>query len=450
MKNTNPEDLVLVGRDSVVPQSPACIEMKFENLLNDLRNTTKFLEKQKVLLNYDSPQLRDLLRWAYDPFILFNVSLKNSEVPSSSNYDIGEIFEKVTSVLRFCENSKSSKQNREKINKLLSELNSGSQELLICTLNKNWKAGINAKTVNKIFDGLISRFNVQLAETYDPNKESHYRQTYNFSYKLDGLRCVALRDKKNPIWKLYSRKGKEFLTVDHIKPNLETLYRSNGWTFFDGELYKHGLKFEEIQGPVMAFTKGQVSHMEYHVFAVGDSEKFLASSEPEHVTIPWSTCIDDDSCIKFVNKGVIKSENIEDALEIAFEKGYEGIVLRDPEMPYDYKRSSALLKLKRSLSEHEAGETISDCVVTNVEYNEAFPVVEDGEIKTEFLLSRIWVEQDSNIKCKVGSGFDLNFRKYYTKKPEELLGKIVEIKHQGYGANGRMRFPRLWRIREDL
>jgi hypothetical protein len=41
--------------------------------------------------------------------------------------------------------------------------------------------------------------------------------------KVDGL-CIAV-------------KGKEFLTVDHLKSELEELYQVWGWTFFDGELY---------------------------------------------------------------------------------------------------------------------------------------------------------------------------------------------------------------------
>jgi ATP-dependent DNA ligase len=430
--------------------------MRLENLLSELRNTTKPTEKQAVLLRYDSRQLRELLRYTYDPFILFNVNIIAKDVPAPADHDLGEIFDDVTMLMNFCQNSKSPKQNRERVNKLLGQLNAGSQELLMLTLNKNWKAGISSKTVLKVFPGLISQFSVQLSETYDPNKASHKRQAYGLSYKLDGLRCVALRDKKTPTWKLYSRKGKEFLTVDHLKPQLEALYRASGWTFFDGELYKHGLKFEEIQGPVMAFTKGQVPHMEYHVFAVGYADKFLAGTEPEHVIIPWHSDIDNNSKIKFVERGLIPPEHIEECLETAFEKGYEGIMLRDPEMPYDYKRSSALLKLKSRLNteDGEEGEVISDCVVIDIEYNDEFPVVENGEMKTERLLNRLIVEQASvgeeTIICKVGSGFDLDFRRYFTEHPDELTSKVVEIKHQGWGANGRMRFPRLWRVRLDL
>ena len=52
--------------------------------------------------------------------------------------------------------------------------------------------------------------------------------------------------------------------------------------------------------------------------------------------------------------------------------------------PYDYKRSDAILKLKRSLLENneEDGEIISDTVVVDIEYDD-FPVIEDGKMHYE-------------------------------------------------------------------
>ena len=95
-------------------------------------------------------------------------------------------------------------------------------------------------------------------------------------------------------------------------------------------------------------------------------------------------------------------------------------------------------------------EVISDCVVTKIEYNDNFTVVKDGKLCTEKLLNKIWVMQENGVECKVGSGYSLDFRREYTDNPWELMGSTVEIKHQEWGANGRMRFPRLFRLRKDL
>lgn len=425
--------------------------MKFENILSDLRNTTKPSEKQEVLLSYDSSELRELLRLTYDNFILFNVSIRPKDIPIPSNHDLGDLFEQAEAVLRFCEQSNSAKKNRELVIALLEKLNSGSQELLVGVINKNWKSGISSKAVLKLLPGIIKQFNVQLSNTYDPTKSGHQIPKWHLSYKLDGLRCVALRNDDGK-WTLYSRKGKELVTVDHIKPQLELIYKDKGWTFFDGELYKHGLTFEEVQGPVMAFTKGQVPEMEYHVFVGGDANLFLAGEKPNHVEVINEITELEATHIKFVTKGIIDSTEIIDKIEEAFDQGYEGIMLRDPNNLYDYKRSNALLKLKRSLLEKisDQVEITSDCVVTKIEYNDNFTVVKDGKLCTERLLNKIWVMQENGIECKVGSGYSLDFRREYTENPWDLIGSTVEIKHQEWGANGRMRFPRLIRLRKDL
>jgi DNA ligase-1 len=431
--------------------------MEFKNLFSDLRGTSKPSEKQEVLLQHDSPELRELLRLTYDPFTLFNVSIKPKEIPAPGEYDLGAIFDQAEAVFRFCEGSKSAKQNREMVIALLEKLNFGSQELLVGILNKNWKVGISSKAVLKWLPGLIKQFNVQLANTYDPNNEKHQLQRWLLSYKLDGLRCVALRESSDEyydkgLWTLFSRKGKEFLTVNHLKPQLEALYRSTGKTFFDGELYKHGLSFEEIQGPVMAYTKGQVPDMEYHVFVSGAAKKFLVGADPNHVEAIDVITDSEAPHIKGTSLGLIYLSEVASSVEEAFEQGYEGVMLRDPDNLYDYKRSNALLKLKRSLLEEmtEQSEVISDCIITRIEYKDDFPVIEDGKLHTERLLNKVWVMQENGIESKVGSGYSLDFRRKYTEKPWELIGMNVEVKHQGWGANGRMRFGRLFRIREDL
>ena len=431
--------------------------MIFENLLNELRGTSKPTEKQIILKQYDSEELREILKATYEPFMLFNVKIKPKEIPQSAHYDLGEIFEEVQSILRFCKNSKSHKKNRERVIKLLGKLNAGSQELFVGILNKNWKVGISSKTVLKTFPGLISQFDVQLANTYNPDTKGHQMARWILSYKLDGLRCIALRESSDKHydkgrWTLYSRTGKEFLTVEHIKPQLEKLYRNWGWTFFDGELYKHGLSFEEIQGPIMAFTKGQVPEMEYHIFVAGQAKKFLAGEDPNHVDPVSGPQEDFAPHLHFVNSRFVTPVELEDKLEEAFELGYEGLMLRDPDNLYAYKRSNALLKLKRRLNENDTdqGEIISDCVVTRIDYNDNFPIIEEGRLYTKRLLNRIWVMQENGIECKVGAGYTLEFRYKYTDRPLDLIGKPTEIKHQGWGVNGRMRFPRLWRVREDL
>lgn len=427
--------------------------MRLENFISDLRGTSKPFEKQDILKRYESELLLFLLKAAHDPFILFHVNVKKSDVPVPGSMDLIDLPEETKGLLFFCSQSNSNKQNREKVVEFLEKLNAGSQELLMGTLNKNWKSGLGVRNILKVYPKSISCFDVQLANTFDREKDYPEIPFWIWSYKLDGLRCIALRESSDENydkgkWTLYSRKGKEFLTVEHLKPQLESLYEQTGFTFFDGELYKHGLPFEEIQGPVMAFTQGQVEEMEYHIFIGGQKDNFLAGENEDEFTPLFEEESPDLSNIYFVNKETISRVEIEEKLEEAFASGYEGIMLRDPNRPYDYKRSNAILKLKQSLND-VSGEIITDCVVDDIEYDD-FPVIENGEMRSEYLLVRLWVVQPDGVRCKVGSGYSLDFRRHYTKYPEQLVGKTVEVKHQLFGKQGRMRFPRLYRVREDI
>ena len=78
-----------------------------------------------------------------------------------------------------------------------------------------------------------------LAHKYNPDKA--YYPAY-IQPKLDGVRCVFTKDGA------YSRTGKEFKNVDHIKKDLKVVFNRYPNLILDGELYNHGLKddFEKI------------------------------------------------------------------------------------------------------------------------------------------------------------------------------------------------------------
>lgn len=424
--------------------------MSLSILLEELRSTSKPGDKQEILLNHDSWLLRHVIQMTYDPFVLFNIKLKKSEVPDPGASDFEQLILDINALLDFCAESKSPKQNRERAIKVLSKLDTGSQELLLGILNKDWKVGLGVKLVLKAFPGIVPLFEVQLANKYQEylkKKGSQKNKSWYRSPKLDGVRCAALRNGKDPLspWRFYSRQGKRFLTVEHLQTDLEQLYTKLGYTFFDGELYKHGMLFEEVQGAVMAFTKGQAPDIEYHIFIAGNQEDFWKQSSAS-MSI---ACFQQEGKVVAVDSKLVPAEEIPAALEDAFAAGYEGIMLRDPDNLYAFKRSDALLKLKESENK-DSQETVSDCYVLWVEYKDDFPVIVDGCITYERLINKLHVLQDDNIECTVGSKMTLDFRRQCTANPELILGQVVEIKHQGYGTNGRMRFPRLERVRYDL
>ncbi len=424
------------------------------DLINDLRSTSKPSEKQAIVYNNHSEFLKFILLATLEPFKKYHVKIKPGDIPEEAGDDTLDEFETQADfkvLLDFCEQSKSNKQNRLQVIKFLKTLKAGSQELAMGILNKNWKVGLSHKTANKLYPGLVTSYEVQLANNYlkVKNKKTYKAKNRWCSYKLDGVRCTFLRFEDG--WQALSRQGKEFLTVGHLKPQLEKLWEQHGIDFWDGELYITDAPFEYIQGMVMRFTKGTGYELEFRAFICGKKEDFL-----NQVCIEGSfNIVTDDYLnkelapkIKEQKQWMITEEEIGATLEEAFEIGHEGIMLRDPEKLYDFKRSDALLKLKESNSDKSI-EELSDCLVVDIVID-SFPVIINETMIYKQLLTKLIVEQADEKICTVGSGFDLRFRYKCTDNPEDILNKVVEIKFQGYGSKGRMRFPRLHRVREDL
>ena len=425
-------------------------------LIEDLRNTSKPKEKIKILQENDCIFLRYLLKSAYEPFEVYHIKLKSKEVPSPGKYTVEDpgTREAMQNIIEFCRQSNSNVQNRERVLPFLSEITQSTQELLLGVLHKNLKVGISSKLINKAFPGLVKQFNVQLANnylSYIKKKKSKLKQWY-CSYKLDGVRCVFLRlvddfNYDQGTWVAFSRQGKEFLTVDHLKPQLELLWEMHGTDFWDGELYVPNAPFEYIQGLVTSFTKGTAHDLEYRVFICGDQESFLSCNDKYPFKIVEDHHVDLKKIDKIIpaKQWLVEATDVDTELEQAFALGYEGIMLRDPAKLYDFKRSDALLKLKENKKDNSQ-EQIKDCLIMSVDIDK-YPVIINETIVYHDMIVRLHVQQEDGLICKVGSGFNLEFRQ---NLPEDLIGKVVEIKFQGYGSKGLMRFPRLFRLREDI
>lgn len=437
-------------------------------LISDLRSTSKPKEKQQILKENDCTFLRYILKSSYEPFDVYHVKVKKSDIPEPGEHDVKEkeVTCEIESLIDYCRHSNSNKKNRSKVVNFLQHVTRDTQDLVIGILHKNWRCGFSVGSIEKVFPGLVTRFEVQLANSYPKviKKKTYKKKDRWCSFKLDGIRGVALRLIEG--WKFFSRQGKEFLTIDHIKPQLEALYKSTGKTFWDGELYIPKAEFEVIQGAVMRFTAGTCEDIEYRVFICGDKDDFLNcnhnASSFEIVTQQHLHAYVAPKVVE-AYQWLITEEQIPTELERAFELGHEGIMLRDPIKLYEMKRSDALLKLKENDSD-ESQELISDCLVVSVE-EDLFPVYVDEfdniifddiskyknkKLVYKTLLVRLKVEQMDGIICSIGSGFTLKFRVEVSSNPECILNKVIEAKHQRYGSKGKMRFPRISRIREDL
>lgn len=187
-----------------------------------------------------------------------------------------------------------------------------------------------------------------LAHKYLEKKEKHLKHGEELALqpKLDGMRCIASKEDGKVV--LMSRGGKVIESVPHIAAALEPLLEDGGVSF-DGELYVHGMDFEKIMSICRrGFKKLHKEHetMEYHVYDIVDSQEFVTRVTKHFARIEGAKL----KCVQVVDTHFDEYENgvysIEQHLAMYEEQGYEGVMVRKLNMPYEHKRSVQLLKLK--------------------------------------------------------------------------------------------------------
>ena len=248
------------------------------------------------------------------------------------------------------------------------------------------------------------------------------------SEKLDGVR--AYWDGRN----LRSRNGK-------------ILAAPEGWsTHFppfalDGELYTARGEFEKIQSIVMDKTPSvaEWSEVKFYVFDVPEAgggllkrlselEKFIAKNPQAGQ-----------------NLEIIKQVKVKDNAEFeAFAeqivaKGGEGAVVREPNAPYERKRSKNALKYKKFKD--------AECEVTAVNAGTGKFAGLMGSVTCKALSAADSNSDEqiaSGVKFKIGSGFSDRDRANPPK-----IGSIITYKYQNLTSKGVPRFPVFLRVRED-
>ena len=124
--------------------------------------------------------------------------------------------------------------------------------------------------------------------------------------------------------------------------------------------------------------------------------------------------------------------------EAAVEGGFEGIMIKSLDAPYECKRSDSWMKWKPTIS---------------VDLN--IVGFEEGTGRNKNRLGAIICEGDDNdrrICVNVGSGFSDTLRDEYWANRDQLLGHLVEVQADAVTQNQdgtySLRFPRFLRFRD--
>ena len=247
--------------------------------------------------------------------------------------------------------------------------------------------------------------------------------------KYDGIRCISyLKDGKLI---LESRKGVAFENFDNLKTELLKLFKKLPQNFyFDGELFTDQIDFEVISGLIRlsekkctAEDRALINTIEYHVYDFVDLDQ-LALTYSERLAFLRSS-LKSSKLIICVETFFL--ENIQDVKvyhDKFIQEGFEGIMIRDPNGPYEVqKRSKYLQKYKEFMEEEfkivgfhegdgdEKGAIVWDCITSN---GSPFAVRPKGTFET---------------------------RKKLFSEGTSYIGKDLTVIFQEYTSDGIPRFP---------
>ena len=259
--------------------------------------------------------------------------------------------------------------------------------------------------------------------------------------KIDGIRILCIVDKQYPKVVAVTRNGNVIdkfskWFADHVS-NLRHL----SGLVIDGEVFVSNLRqtHSVIHGPTELKT---VKKLTYYVFDVFPSKDCM-----HDVMTPLKTrkillkeisrTFDKKHIVTLLGDYKLKGKTVDAVRESIFDlaedyakRGYEGIVIKHSESPYEHKRSRWWYKVKLFYS------LDLRCIG-----------VYDSDVRDD-IIGGIIVDYCGKPQ-RVGSGFTLEERRLFKKNPKAIIGKIVEVRFFERTPSGALRFPVYVRIRYD-
>ena len=327
---------------------------------------------------------------------------------------------------------------------------------LMCrrVLIKDLRCGVSEKTINKVVgktEWKIPVFNVQLAQdsTDQPKKMKGIKR---LEVKLDGVRVIAVV--QGSTCTLYSRNGKEFENFPQVAEAIEAnrkafqYGRGTGGNFvLDGEIV--GESFQALMKQAQRKSNAKTAGMVYHIFDIIplDALKEGHCNIPQQKRIDWidsaKAVLDQTDCLRIMPGMNVDLDTAEghDVMQrfaqASVEQGYEGIMIKNLDAPYECKRSDFWMKWKPTIT--------VDLTIVGFEEGTGRNAGRLGAIIYE------GVDNERNIRVNVGTGYSDSDRDEFWALRDRLLGVIGEVEAdavtQNQDGSYSLRFPRHKRFR---
>lgn len=411
---------------------------KVNRLLLVLGKTSAATDKKRLLASLKEDEVaREVVVAALDPFVTYGVL--PSEIPEpdvAADETFAEEWPKVKSLLdELARRDLTGNMARDAVERCLKQPYGA---VLARVLSKDLRAGIRAKTVNTVIKGLIPVFDVALASegpifldgVFCPgDAELHY--PLRAEPKLDGVRTLTTVDAHGVV-EMRSRNGLPYENFPHAVEAIRSLgLRSR---VFDGEMA--GRTFDSVMQVAHRKQGGDDSDLLYYIFDTMPLETFQTQTTKMHQTRRSEELVAllaraPERLVSIEHRWVENQQQMEEYFWQVRKRGFEGLILKNPNMVYEFKRGKAWYKVKEW-------------------YSAEGPIVNvlEGTKKNKGKMGALAAEFDGLV-TEVGSGFSDEQRVELWAHREELIGRVIEVKYQEKTKDGCLRFPVFLRWRED-
>ena len=314
-------------------------------------------------------------------------------------------------------------------------------------LIKDLRCGVSEKTVNKVAKQFpqyaVPTFTCALAHD-SANHEKKMVGKKQIEVKLDGVRVLAVC--RGGKVELFSRNGKQFHNFPHIIEEIEAVLAAKPAPYdcvLDGEVMS--ADFQDLMKQLQRKDGKKATDAVLHLFDFIPLKDFLEggwdkpqtyrSNLVKYWVLENEDLLEHVTACEWEDVDLDTPEGQERFVELnkaAVDGGYEGVMIKDIDAPYECKRTHAWLKAKPFI---EVTLEVVD--------------VEEGTGRNEGRLGAIvcsGVDDGKDIRVNVGSGFTDDNRTVFWSSRDALIGQLVEVRAdavtQNQDGTSSLRFPR--------
>jgi len=310
-------------------------------------------------------------------------------------------------------------------------------------LIKDLRCGVSEKTVNKVAPGTVPVFTCALA--HDSAKhEKKMTGKKQIEIKLDGVRVITVIQ-GNKV-EMFSRNGKQFHNFGHIIAEIEEVLKEYPVPYplvLDGEVMS--ANFQDLMKQVHRKDNVEANDAVLHLFDTiplgcfkegkWDKPQSFRSEITKHWVEEHKDVLKHVQALDWETVDLDTQEGQERFVGLnkaAVDGGYEGVMIKDVDAPYECKRTHAWLKAKPFI---EVTLEVVD--------------VEEGTGRNEGRLGALVCagEDDGRmVQVNCGSGFSDADRDNFWNSRDALIKQLVEVRADAITQNQdgtySLRFPR--------